>query len=476
MQSACQKLWREARRVLRGMVTADIYNLWFANLRARALADGELLIEAGNDFHELWLTNNYQTLLQDILKHLTGEETKVRFCVREVNGRAAEPTTEAEEAGPGDRPGAPKTPAPKTNAARSAAGRSRRSEARPTPRPGGLNPNYTFDTFVVGNNSGFAHAAAMAVAQSPGKSWNPVFVYGRTGLGKTHLLHAIGHQVLADRRDARVLYVTTERFTNEFIDGIQNNDLSRFRRKYRNLDLLLIDDIHFLEKKDRIQEEFFHTFNALHEGHRQIVLASDRPVGELNGLEQRLVSRFEWGLITDLQPPDVETRMAIVRKKQRHYNVVLPPEVIEFLAERFRSNVRRLEGALAKLAATLTLSQRPAKDLTRAFAEATLRDLLLEESQQVVTVNMIQEAVASHYDVKVADMTSRRRPEHIAFARQVAMFLSRELTPLSLNAIGDQFRRDHGTVLHACRQVRSRMEVDPAVKQTIDLLCRQLQV
>ena len=457
MQSACQKLWHDARQVLRDMITAEIYNLWFANLRARQLTDDELLIEAGNDFHELWLTNNYRDLLNDILQHLTGQKLQVRFCAREANGRpAASPAKGAEEAVVAPRPTPP--------------------VATPPPRPGGLNPNYTFDTFVVGSNSNFAHAAAMAVAQTPGKSWNPLFMYGRTGLGKTHLLHAIGHHVGRERRGARVVYVTTERFTNEFIDGIQNNDLSRFRKKYRNLDLLLIDDIQFLEKKDRIQEEFFHTFNALHEAHRQIVLASDRPIGDMRDLEQRLVSRFEWGLVADLQPPDVETRMAIVRKKQQQYHVQLPDEVVEFLAERFRSNVRRLEGALAKLGATLTLTRLDPDQVTVAFAEATLRELLLEESRHVVTVSMIQETVAAHFDVKLADMVSRRRPEHIAFARQVAMYLSRELTSLSLNAIGEQFRRDHGTVLHACRLVRNRMEVDSHIKEVIDLLLRQLQV
>lgn len=454
MQSPCQKLWLDARRVLRGMVTTEIFNLWFASLRAKELTEGKLTIEAGNDFHELWLTNNYQTLLQDILKHITGTPIQVRFCAADCNGAPPAPPPSAPVAAP----------------------RQRARAVEGAPLPGGLNPHYNFDSFVVGNNSSFAHAAALAVAQSPGKSWNPLFIYGGTGLGKTHLLHAVGQTVSRERGSARILYVTTERFTNEFIEGIQNNDLSRFRRKYRNLDLLLIDDIQFLQKKDRIQEEFFHTFNALHEAHRQIVLASDRPVGAIEDLEQRLVSRFEWGLITDLQPPDVETRMAIVRKKQRQYNVDLSAPVVEFLAERFRSNVRRLEGALAKLGATITLAKRSVGEITVEFAENTLRELLMEESRHVVTVDMIQRTVSSHYDIRLADMTSRRRPEHIAFARQVAMFLTRELTSLSLASIGEAYGgRDHGTVLHACRLVGGRMEVDPHVRQAIDLLHRQLQ-
>ena len=462
MQSPCQKLWNDVRRVLRGMVSAEIFNLWFASLKARSLNGEEIVVEAGNEFHELWLTNNYRSLIQEILKHHTGREMAVRFTVRPGGADAVEPAPSMAAPVP-VAPAAPPPPSPKPRES--------------GPLVSGLNPNYTFETFVVGQNASFAHAAALSVAQAPGKTWNPLFLYGRTGLGKTHLLHAVGHHVGQERRNARIVYVTTERFTNEFIEGIRNNDLSRFRRKYRNVDMLLIDDIHFLQKKDRIQEEFFHTFNALHEAHRQIVLTSDRPVGEIEGLEQRLVSRFEWGLLADLQPPDVETRLAILRKKQAQYKLDLPEPVLEFMAERFRSNVRRLEGALAKLGATLALSRKPREAIGIELAEQILREQLLEESRHVVTVDMIQQCVSTHYDVRLADMTSRRRPEHIAFARQVAMYLTRKLTSLSLSAIGEAFGgRDHGTVLHASRLVAGRMEVDPNVRQTVELLERQLQV
>jgi chromosomal replication initiator protein len=297
-------------------------------------------------------------------------------------------------------------------------------------------------------------------------------VYGGVGLGKTHLLHAVGNHVARHKKGARVAYVSSEKFTNEYIEAIQTNELARFRRKYRNTDLLLIDDIQFLENKERIQEEFFHTFNALHEVHRQIVLTCDRPAGELKSLEARLVSRFEWGLVTDLQPPDVETRVAILRKKQETMEFKLPEAVLQFIAQRIRSNIRRLEGALARVSSYSALSRIPA---TVELAENLLRDHLQEESRDALTVEAIQKRVADHFDLRLADMTSKRRPEHIAFPRQVAMYLARQLTGGSLNTIGEAFGgRDHGTVLHACRLVKDRMEVDESVRQVVSFLERQL--
>jgi chromosomal replication initiator protein len=335
-----------------------------------------------------------------------------------------------------------------------------------------FNPKNTFDTFVVAGNNSFAHAAALAVAQNPGKAYNPLFVYGGVGLGKTHLLHAVGNHVARHKKGARVAYVSSEKFTNEYIEAIQTNELARFRRKYRNTDLLLIDDIQFLENKERIQEEFFHTFNALHEVHRQIVLTCDRPAGELKSLEARLVSRFEWGLVTDLQPPDVETRVAILRKKQETMEFKLPEAVLQFIAQKIRSNIRRLEGALARVSSYCALSRIPA---TVELAENLLRDHLQEESRDALTVEAIQKRVADHFDLRLADMTSKRRPEHIAFPRQVAMYLARQLTGGSLNTIGEAFGgRDHGTVLHACRLVKDRMEVDESVRQVVSFLERQL--
>src|SRR4029079_16729861 len=300
----------------------------------------------------------------------------------------------------------------------------------------------------VGNNNNFAYAAAQAVAQAPGKSYNPLFLYGGVGLGKTHLLHAIGQHVVNSKKGARVAYLSSEKFTNEYIDAIQNNQLVKFRKKYRQTDVLLIDDIQFLAGKERIQEEFFHTFNALHEKHKQIVLTCDRPAAEIQNLEHRLVSRFEWGLATDLQPPDIETRVAILRKKETTMGVELPNEVINFLAQRIRANIRRLEGALIRVSSFASLT---GKKVSVEIVEGLLRDVLNEEGRYTISIESIQKRVAEHYDIRIADMTSKRRPEHIAFPRQVAMFLSRNLTESSLSSIGEAFGgRDHGTVLHAC--------------------------
>jgi chromosomal replication initiator protein len=335
-----------------------------------------------------------------------------------------------------------------------------------------FNPKNTFDTFVVGNNNNFSYAAAKAVAEAPGKSYNPLFLYGGVGLGKTHLLHAIGQQVTATKKGARVAYISSEKFTNEYIDAIQNNKLVGFRKKYRQTDVLLIDDIQFLAGKERIQEEFFHTFNALHESHKQIVLTCDRPASEIQGLENRLVSRFEWGLVTDLQPPDIEMRLAILKKKAQLMNAALPEDVINFLATRIRTNIRRLEGALIRVASFASLT---GKKLTIEVVEGLLREILHEEGRMTISIEVIQKKVAEHFDIRLADMTSKRRPENIAFPRQIAMYLSRQMTESSLNTIGEAFGgRDHGTVLHACRLVKDRMEVDANVRQVVSYLEKQL--
>jgi len=335
-----------------------------------------------------------------------------------------------------------------------------------------FNPKNTFEAFVVGSNNNFAHAAALAVAQAPGKSYNPLFLYGGVGLGKTHLLHAIGHYVVTHKKGARVAYLSSEKFTNEYIDGIQNNQLVKFRKRYRQTDVLLIDDIQFLAGKERIQEEFFHTFNALHEAHRQIVLTCDRPASEIQNLEQRLVSRFEWGLVTDLQPPDVEMRLAILRKKAQLMGAELPEEIMSFLANRIRTNIRRLEGALIRVASYASLT---GKKLSLEVVEGLLHEILHEEGRASVSLEVIQKKVAEHFDIRLADMTSKRRPENIAFPRQVAMYLAREMTGSSLSMIGEAFGgRDHGTVMHACRLVKDRMEVDANVRQVVQYLEKQL--
>jgi chromosomal replication initiator protein len=455
-----ERIWSDARNVLKTILNSDIYNLWFAPLNVANLEGDTLVIQVANDFYELWLRDNYWSLMGDAIAQAAGQPMRLRLMVEAQQLEARAERLNATELSdfnqrPMSQPESHTISSPEWHGIRH------------------FNPKNTFANFVVGSNNNFAHAAAVAVAQAPGKSYNPLFVYGGVGLGKTHLLHAIGQHVAFHQRSAKVAYVSSEKFTNEYIDAIQNNQLVRFRKKYRQLDVLLIDDIQFLSGKERIQEEFFHTFNALHENHKQVVLSCDRPAGEIQNLEVRLVSRFEWGLITDLQPPDVETRVAILRQKEKAMGVELAPEVISFLAQRIRANIRRLEGALIRVASFASLT---GKRVSVEIVEGLLRDVLSEEGQTSISIELIQKKVAEHFDIRLADMTSKRRPENIYFPRQVAMYLSRALTESSLNTIGDAFGgRDHGTVLHACRQVKDRMEAETGVRQAVNLLEDQLR-
>lgn len=434
------------------MLSADTFNLWFAPLRATTMDASGIVLEVSNDFCEVWLKDNYMGLLQDVVTLAAGKQLQVSF---KTGSLGASPVNTAK----------PSTAA-KIKPVEAAPDRATNSYEW------SFNPKNTFDTFVVGNNNNFAYGAAKAVAEAPGKSYNPLFLYGGVGLGKTHLLHAIGQHVVAHRKGARVAYVSSEKFTNEFIDGIQNNKLAAFRKKYRQTDVLLIDDIQFLAGKERIQEEFFHTFNALHEAHKQIVLTCDRPASEIQNLEHRMVSRFEWGLVTDLQPPDVEMRLAILNKKAQGMGVSLSSEVMNFLANRIRTNIRRLEGALIRVASYASLT---GKKLSVEVVEHLLREILHEEGRHSISIEVIQKRVAEHFDIRLADMTSKRRPENIAFPRQIAMFLTRQMTEGSLSSIGEAFGgRDHGTVLHACRLVKDRMEVDANVRQVVHYLEKQL--
>ena len=452
MQLSAEKIWNSAREHLRSRLNADTYNMWFAPLRANAVDPNHVTLEVANEFCEVWLKDNYLSLLQDALAVAAGRQLQVKFKIIAGGNAQALPAA----------------------AAPVKANRTAESSHERTSHNGEItfNPKNTFETFVVGNNNNFAYAAALAVAQAPGKSYNPLFLYGGVGLGKTHLLHAIGQHVASNKKGARVAYVSSEKFTNEYIDGIQNNQLARFRKKYRQTDVLLIDDIQFLAGKERIQEEFFHTFNALHEAHKQIVLTCARPASEIQGLEHRLVSRFEWGLVTDLQPPDIEMRLAILNKKAQLMGVILPEDILNFLASRIRTNVRRLEGALIRVASYASLT---GKKLSIEVVEGLLREILHEEGRLSISIEVIQKRVAEHFDIRLADMTSKRRPENIAFPRQIAMYLSRQMTESSLNTIGEAFGgRDHGTVLHACRLVKDRMEVDANVRQVVHYLEKQL--
>jgi chromosomal replication initiator protein len=458
-----EDIWRSIGEFLRPQISADGYQRWFASMEIAEADEDTLTLRAPNSIHQFWIESNYLAALQSAVAGVLGAPRKILFTIADASApfpmRAPGHTLE-------ELPMAAR--AAMTSPAVEATDSTVEAPAVP-----GLNSRYTFETFVVGPNNQFAHAAAHAVAQAPSKTYNPLFIYGGVGLGKTHLMQAAGLTIAEKRRSARVVYVSSEKFTNEFIDAIQNNQLVRFRRRYRAADVLLIDDIQFLAGKERSQEEFFHTFNTLFDGHKQIVLSSDRPPAEIGGLEARLVSRFEWGLTAELQPPDIETRLAILRKKAEAMQVKLDAEILEFLARKIRTNVRRLEGALMRVASFASLSP---GELTLERVEHLLKDILQEEARRAVTIEQIQRAVAEHYDVRLADMTSKRRPANIAFPRQVAMYLARELTKSSLNEIGDAFGgRDHGTVLHAHRLVKKRIGEEEKLRQVVSLLDSQLQ-
>jgi chromosomal replication initiator protein len=443
-----EALWGQISSGLKAELGEGVFDRWFSTLHLAAVTSKSIRLAIPNSIYQVWIESNYSSQVQAALLPVVGAKRALEFVVE--NGAAVAAVAEDARL--------PEEPAEKTDDA---------------PDARGLNPRYVFDTFVVGSNSEFAHAASLAVAKSPSRTYNPLFIHGGVGLGKTHLLHAIGHHLAQSRRGAKVAYVRSETFTNEFIQAIQVNGLVKFRKRYRQADILLIDDIQFLAGKERSQEEFFHTFNSLFEGRKQIVLSSDQPPSEIAQLEQRLVSRFEWGLTAELQPPDMETRLAILRKKADGLQVKLPATVLEYLAHRIKSNVRRLEGALLRVASFASLSGRSLSDES---IEHLLRDILQEEARRAVTIDQIQRKVAEHYDVRLADMTSKRRPANIAFPRQIAMSLSRRLTKCSLQEIGEAFGgRDHGTVIHAVKTVQARLDKEENLRQVVRFLEAALQ-
>jgi len=451
MDKKCEQLWQRLSTALKPQISADSFKRWFSAVELIEAKDKTLTLGVPNNIYQLWIESNYMPALHTAIVTTFGTPRSVRFS--SLSGPDA---LTAEDSAPLkevllEPPG----------------------HAKPGATVPGLNPRNTFESFVVGPNNEIAHAASLAVAQAPSRTYNPLFIYGGVGLGKTHLMQAIGQYVWTKKKNVKVIYVSSELFINEFIDAIQHSTLVKFRKRYRQADLLLIDDIQFLGGKERSQEEFFHTFNTLFDGHKQIVLSSDRPASVIANLEHRLVSRFEWGLTAELQPPDIETRMAILRKKARTMQIKLRDEVFQFLATRIRTNVRRLEGALMRVASFASLS---GKELTQEVVEHLLKDILQEEARHSITIEQIQRRVAEHFDVRIADMTSKRRPASIAFPRQVAMYLARELTKASLNEIGDAFGgRDHGTVLHACKLVKKRMVEQDNIRQTISFIDSSLQ-
>jgi len=479
-----QTIWEAIGEHIAAHVSKDTFQRWFQAITMTIADENEITLTVPNNIYQLWIESNYIALLQTSVASVLGGPRTIHFVTAaEPVAKPASPSLTAgediedveEDEEPSVHRRTPSLPGKRSHksAPAEAASRARSAEvtaeaAHAAAVASGMNPRNTFSTFVVGANNQFAHAAALAVSQAPARTYNPLFIYGGVGLGKTHLMQAIGQQVAQRGSGGKVMYLSSEKFTNEFIDAIQNNSLVKFRKRYRQADLLLIDDIQFFSGKERSQEEFFHTFNTLFDGHKQIVLSSDRPPAEIANLEQRLVSRFEWGLTAELQPPDIETRLAILRKKAESLTIKLESSILEFLAQRIRTNVRRLEGALMRVASFVSLSD---TKIGTDTIEHLLKDILHEESKRTVTIDLIQRKVAEHFDVRVADMTSKRRPQNIAFPRQIAMYLARELTKSSLAEIGEAFGgRDHGTVLHAHRLVHERMRTEEKIRQTVSFL------
>ncbi|NDV63246.1 chromosomal replication initiator protein DnaA [Puniceicoccales bacterium CK1056] len=457
--SVTESLWTEVLQDFRNSLSQDIYANWFQSIDAILDESGTLELRAANEFARIWLEDNYLELIREKAAAIAGEEVMVRITAQDsgsVQVAPREPVDVDSDRGRGGK-----------------FGRTGQRTLHPARNPY-LNPRNTFDNFIVGPSNQLAHAAATAVADSPGSAYNPLFVYGDTGLGKTHLMHAMAHAIQQSNPEAKVVYLSCEKFTNNFLRAIRENSLDSFRRFYRKVDVLLIDDIQFLEGKERTQEEFFHTFNELFESQRQLCLSSDRPASEINKLESRLISRFQWGMVTDIQPPDLETRAAILKKKAMAMGFdLIPEEVLEFLASRITRNVRRLEGALIKVGTFARLIREP---LTRRKAEELIHDILQEEVQHQITIERIQRKVVEMYDLRLSDMQNRRRPSHIAFPRQVAMYLSRLLTHHPLKEIGESFGgRDHGTVIHAVKTVENMMEQDEKVRNSVEYLVRQLR-
>ena len=444
--------WDAACEVLGRLVSKDAYQRWFRSSRLVGVEDSRAVVAVPNEIHQVWIETNYLPELASAVAETIDGVREVKLVVEDGVTIEAESSLAC--------------PAPAREVTVAAPVAAENFEKRL--KAAGLNPQFTFDSFVVGANSQFAHAASEAVAKRKGPGYNPLFIHGGPGLGKTHLMQAIGHEYLRKQPGSKVVYLTCEKFTNEFIDAVRKGDLEKFRKRYRSADVMLLDDVQFLAGKDRSQEEFFHTFNTLLDGRCQVVLTSDRPASEIKSLEPRLISRFECGLTVELQPPVFETRLAILGKKRDEWKVRVDEGIMRFLAERIRSNVRRLEGALMRVATFASLA---GEHVTEERVEHLLRDLLREEAGKQVTIDTIQRAVADHFDVRLADMTSRRRPASIAFPRQIAMYLSRTMTKGSLMEIGEAFGgRDHGTVIHACKKIGSQIESDASVRDAIGVI------
>jgi chromosomal replication initiator protein len=434
-----EKLWTEVSERLQGALNESTYRTWFSDAAGVDLSDESFVLRVSNDFTREWIEGHFLGLINAAVRDAAGSKLRVEFAVEERKPRRA------------------RTPDPEQ-----------------PPRVEGLNPKYTFDSFVIGSSNRFAHAAALAVAEAPSQAYNPLFIYGGTGLGKTHLLQAIGHYIGEQLRDLSVCYVTSERFMNDFINSLRDKRIEGFKQRYRTFGVLLIDDIQFLEHKERIQEEFFHTFNTLYEAGRQIVISSDRPPRQIATLEQRLRSRFEWGLMTDIQPPDLETRIAILQTKARTDGInVGDADLLTFIAGRVSTNIRELEGALTRVVAFASLTGRP---MTIDLAQDVLRDVFPQGEAAQVSIELIQDEVSERFSLSREELIGDKRSQNIVYPRQVAMYLARELTDSSLPKIGRHFGgRDHTTVIHATSKIARLIREDRSVYNLVQELTARIK-
>lgn len=433
-------LWDKTLQLIKGELSPPSFNAFFKQIVPLKIYMDNLILLVPNEFTKSILEDRYLNLIENSINQLSLKKYNIKFVLNEIEIEGLNEETKQFDT----------------------------KKNYPN-----LNPKYTFDTFVIGNSNRFAHAACVAVAESPAKAYNPLFLYGGVGLGKTHLMHAIGHHIMTQKKNPKVVYVSSEKFTNELINSIKDDRNEKFRNKYRNVDILLIDDIQFIAGKERTQEEFFHTFNSLHEANKQIIISSDRPPKEIPTLEDRLRSRFEMGLITDIQAPDFETRIAILRKKAQMENIDVPNDVTNYIAKNIKSNIRELEGALTRVIAYSSLTNR---SISFELAIEALKDIMTNSKDEEITVNRIKEKVASVFNIKMDDFNSKKRTRSIAFPRQIAMYLTRELTELSLPKIGEEFGgRDHTTVIHAHDKIVKNLHSNEEIKGKIEKIISDLK-
>ena len=443
MDANLQDLWEQTLNVLKNEMSEVSFNTWMKSCNPISISEDTIKISVPNSFTRDILNNRYKDLVANSIQGICSKLYKLEFLI------SSEVALEEK------------------NKAIKIKGSPLNEEISNT-----LNPKYTFDSFVIGNSNRFAHAASLAVAEAPAKAYNPLFIYGGVGLGKTHLMHAIGHYILENNPNAKVEYVSSEKFTNELINAIKHDKNEEFRNKYRHVDVLLIDDIQFIAGKEGTHEEFFHTFNALHDANKQIILSSDRPPKEIPTLEDRLRSRFEWGLIADIQVPDFETRMAILKKKADLERLNVPNEVMVYVATKIKSNIRELEGALIRIVAYSSLTNR---EVSVDLASEALKDIISKKQGKSITIESIQDIVSSYFNLRVEDFKSQRRTRNVAYPRQIAMYLSRKLTDMSLPKIGEEFGgRDHTTVIHAYEKISENLKTDEGLQSTIDDITKKL--